>query len=109
MAVISHRRIHMTVIHKQQLSLTERQSFRPIGDVIKVLTVQVQNNVPCFWYEIDPDFGPSGDCEIEVMCVGTGNECPGVSWSYRATTQLGAFVFHWYVRITRGVTGSRNA
>lgn len=86
----------MTVIHKQALKMTVLQSFRPPGEVLKLLDIQIQHGTPCLWYEADPDYSLAGVVEIQIQCVGTGFPCPGAPWSYIGTTQSGEFVWHWY-------------
>lgn len=84
------------VIHKQRLDYSVWQGFRSGGRVYRLLTVQVQDGVPCLWYEIEPDAGPSHQSEIHVMIVGTGFEVPEDPYRYVATTQRGTNVWHWY-------------
>lgn len=91
----------MTVIHKQPLAHTVLQSFRPPGEVLKLLDVQYQDGIPCLWYEADPDFGSPAQIEIQIQCVGTGFPSPGSPWCYLSTTQVhngqtGNLVWHWY-------------
>lgn len=92
----------MAVIHKQPLEVTVLQSFRPSGEVLKLLDVQYQNGIPCLWYEVEPgEFSPAGQVEIHLQVVGTGYPCPDVPWAYIATTQVhngqvGNVVWHWY-------------
>lgn len=87
----------MTVIHKQRLDLGVLQSFRPEGEVLKLLDVQFQHDIPCLWYETDPDsYIAFSRCEIHIQCVGTGFPCPEMPWVYISTTQFEELVWHWY-------------
>lgn len=59
----------------------------------RVLTVQVQNGMPCLWALVEPRNTPDGLTEFRI--VGTGHEFDGKG-EYIGTFQLreGALVFH---------------
>ena len=59
----------------------------------KVLTVQVQNGIPCLWALVEPRNTPDGSTKFRI--VGTGHYFDGKG-EYIDTFQLmdGALVFH---------------
>lgn len=89
------------VIHKRALGSTVEQTIEiPGGLVYKLLTVQNQNGLPTLWYEVEPDSHMVTGTTMTIFCVGTGNPPPNDALaSYIATTQDGAYVWHWYGRV----------
>lgn len=67
-------------IYKYPLEITDRQVI-DMPDGAKILTVQVQHEVPCVWAPVDPDvasvpryftiYGTGHPCSAEGQYVGT--------------------------------------
>lgn len=80
-------------IWKVQLETTDKQTIKlPIG--AELLSVQVQNNIPCIWALVYPDMG-KGNIQIEIY--GTGHPIKDkVERRFIGTYQLndGELVFH---------------
>lgn len=85
----------MKTIHKYTLVVTDNQ-FVDMPKWAKILSVQVQNNIPCIWAEVNTDMPIEKRC-FEIF--GTGNpihEDMGVSREYIGTFQMIHFVWHLY-------------
>ncbi len=88
-------------IFKFELETTGMQKVvMPID--AEILTVQVQNDVPCLWALVDAHNGGVTE-ERSIEIFGTGNPVPqgmGVDRKYLATYQLrgGDFVGHVFER-----------
>lgn len=59
----------------------------------RVLTVQMQDDQPCVWAEVDDD---AMLVERRFVIVGTGTEKPRDALRYLGTWQQSGFVFHLY-------------
>lgn len=83
----------MITIYKYKIQVVDDQTISiPLG--AKLLTVQVQNGIPCLWALVDTE-QKHEDVFIEI--VGTGNPVTGTdSREYISTFQLhgGRLVFH---------------
>jgi hypothetical protein len=79
-------------IYKYQLGFTDVQIIDMPADA-QILTVQVQNEVPCIWAMVNPG-APVMKRTIET--IGTGHDVHITGRSYIGTYQLrsGALVFH---------------
>ncbi len=60
------------------------------------LCVQMQNDTPCIWFEVDSE---QHSVDIPVLVVGTGHPIPEGNWKYAGTFQLPLeqLVFHIYL------------
>lgn len=84
-------------IHKYQLLVTDEQDvIMPLG--ARILTIQVQNNIPCAWAIINPN-----EIQVErkrILLIGTGHKIDDdilkFNLSYISTFQLKeeSLVFH---------------
>lgn len=65
----------------------------------KILTVQVQNEVPCIWALVDPNAAPEIRC---FRIYGTGHMVEHENMPYIGTFQLleGRLVFHLFEALT---------
>lgn len=67
----------------------------------KILTLQVQNGVPCLWALVDP----SAPIETKpFVVVGTGHEKPIHATAYVGTWQDGPFVWHLFAELQRATS-----
>lgn len=87
----------MTVIWKYPLVIRGAQEIEmPIG--AQFLCVQVQQDKPCIWAQVDPD---AGAAVYQVFLVGTGHEVEtqvSKRARYLGTVQMPyGLVFHVYV------------
>ena len=79
-------------IWKYELKTTDEQSLDlPIGG--KILTVQVQYEIPCIWVLVDPREKKE---KRHIKIFGTGHPIEGGNMRYIGTYQLqkGSLVFH---------------
>lgn len=81
------------IIYKYPLQVQDKQTIKlPSG--YKILTVQVQDGIPCLWAMVDTSI----DCvEVNIITHGTGNGIFGnEELRYIGTYQLnnGVLVFH---------------
>lgn len=93
----------MRVIYKWPLAITDYQEITaPI--IEQVLTVQMQNGVPCLWAVVrEPDVPPRSvpvAPRLGVFVVGTGNPIPDEAEdaNYVGTIQQGPLVWHVFVK-----------
>ena len=93
----------MKTIWKYQLKPSRQGIELPEG--YKILTVQIQNDIPCLWVLIDPEVTKKELVEIEVF--GTGHDIFHIDGKterkYIDTFQLhhgGALIFHVFQRIS---------
>ncbi len=84
----------MRTIHKYLLAETIEM---PAG--ASVLTVQMQNDQPYIWAEVDTD-RPMETRHFEI--VGTGHAISSLSIDYVGTVQAGPLVWHIYQSVTCG-------
>ena len=84
-------------IWKTELTEPMDRQIITVPAVSTPLCVQVQNGVPCIWWEVDPD-QPQSDAEI--FTVGTGHE-EGPLATYIGTVQM-AHTWHYYWRWFNG-------
>ena len=83
----------MQVIYKYKLEWKPVQVVKlPLK---RVLTVQIQDGVPCLWALVDPDT-PDVSLTIQVVGTGTRDDCDFDKLCYISTTQFRAFVLHWF-------------
>lgn len=70
--------------------------------ITKVLTVQIQDGVPCLWAEVDTNISNK---VIELYYFGTGWDLKDLCFNididltYLSTVQDGPLVWHYYYRI----------
>jgi hypothetical protein len=83
----------MKTIHKYPLNVGAVKTEMPAG--ARVLSVQVQKDIPCLWAEVDTD-NPS--VYRSFLILGTGHQVPTGDVEYLGTFQLygGDFVGHVY-------------
>lgn len=85
----------MKTIFKYQLKVTDAQLlFLPKG--AEILTVQVQNNIPCLWALIDPNEIAKEQHYIETYGTGTPINIEAEK-RYIATYQLAGGMLVWHV------------
>jgi len=79
-------------IWKHQLAVEGSQDL-VLHEPARILSVQVQRDVPCLWAVEDPE---KPTVTLRIVTMGTGHEIPDVKWDYVGTYQLedGAFVGH---------------
>lgn len=85
----------MITIHKYQLDINDTIVVRTHTGA-RILSVQVQNGVPCIWALVDTN---SEKVTRILQCRGTGHDCEGVIPDrFVGTFQLhgGALVFHLF-------------
>lgn len=81
----------MQTIWKKQIEVTDVQLIEvPRGS--SVLSVQVQNSVPCIWYVV-PDTETKETDKIQLMIFGTGNPIGENIYSYDIRF-IGTFQMH---------------
>lgn len=88
-------------IWKFPLAVTDVQVLH-VPDGFTVLSVQVQDDVPCLWIRVNPH---ACMVTVEVLTVGTGHDATATSETeYVDTYQLvdGALVFHTFLRVRGG-------
>jgi len=87
------------VIWKFPLELTEIQEF-PMPKDAQVLTLQMQNGIPCLWFMVGQDASETQTRTFEIH--GTGNpfvlEEKGVERGYIGTFQQPPYVWHVFER-----------
>ena len=66
----------------------------------KVLSVQMQNDIPCIWVLVDPKADKTKRT-FEIFGTGHDIECDGISREFIGTFQMhsGSLVFHLFERI----------
>jgi hypothetical protein len=81
-------------ILKWELRLVGMQTIE-LPSQSKILTVQMQRQVPCMWTLCDESLPME---KLDVVLMPTGYEAP--DWHYRGTVQLhgGELVFHAFTR-----------
>lgn len=84
----------MLTIHKYQLEELEQTIEIPNG--FKILSLQVQNDIPCMWVEVNTE---NHKVMIHVITVGTGHPLPHTDVVYVGTYQRfnGSLVLHVYL------------
>lgn len=83
------------IIYKYALETTGRQKLQ-IPSPQNFLSVQLQRDKICVWYEVDEAHDQEDDV-IEFVIVGTGHRAPDVA-QHLGTVQMGGFVWHVYAR-----------
>jgi hypothetical protein len=58
-----------------------------------ILTLQMQNNVPCIWVILDPSFPTE---KLRIATYGTGQALPKEPGYYLGTYQTDGMVFHLF-------------
>lgn len=90
-------------IYKFQLNYDEGITVLHTHRIIRPLSVQMQNMVPCLWAEVDED---SEQIEYIVLALGTGHglnhtmEYVAINYEdaiYCGTVQEGPYVYHIYL------------
>lgn len=79
-------------VWKFPLQLAERQVIEmPVG--AKLLTVQIQHDIPCIWALVDP---AAPTTPLDIRTLGTGQAFDAEDFKYIGTYQIhgGGFVFH---------------
>lgn len=85
-------------IWKYQLEVTDQQEIN-IPDEAELLTVQIQNGVPCLWAKVNPK---NLSTTKQILTFGTGNPFTGgLGLLYVGTYQLheGKLVFHVFEQV----------
>lgn len=81
-------------IYKYPIKVTDRQDvIIPLN--AKILSLQVQENIPCIWALVDPEEKETRTVNLETF--GTGHPIHsdmGVSREFVATYQINELVFH---------------
>lgn len=78
-------------IFKYPLKIVDEQEIY-IHEHAKILTIQVQDNIPCIWARINPN---GSLIKRKIAIHGTGHECPYYrDDQYIGTFQYGPLVFH---------------
>lgn len=82
----------MKTIYKYQLQTTDEQVIE-LPKYYQILSVQIQNGVPCMWVLVDPENEPDS---TKIRIYGTGHQFDLKAWKFIDTYQLqgGALVFH---------------
>ena len=91
----------MKTIYKYPLPVTDEfEVLLPVG--ARILTVQVQNDTPCLWAEVDAEQTVMASHAFNLF--GTGHPVPAAPGTYLGTFQLreGRLVFHLYESMLRG-------
>lgn len=86
----------MQKIYKYPISMGESQILNL--PLINVLTVQMQNGIPCLWAIIDETRPPRS---IEILCLCTGYSLgPSILSNaiYISTIQTSGLVFHYFYK-----------
>ena len=78
----------MKTIYKYELNVTDEQTLS-LPKNHKVLTVMVQNGIPCIWVLLDPEQREKED--LDVFIFGTGQMIPEFATIERLT-YLGSFM-----------------
>ena len=66
---------------------------------IKILDIQLQNDIPTIWVICDIEAEDAGDCSYEIFKVGTGHGWSVEEWNednYIGTLQLNGYVWHYF-------------
>ena len=83
----------MKKIYKYPIEITDNQIVEmPVG--AKILTVQIQNGVPCIWAMVDPEAEKE---KVHIRVHGTGHNVPDSDrLEYINSIQMrgGVLVFH---------------
>ena len=84
----------MRSIWKYELPMSVEPVRVSLPKGAKFLTLQMQGDSPCMWFEVDP-------CAViernrAFYLVGTGHELPDILSNYLGTFQIRACVFHAY-------------
>jgi len=83
----------MKTIYKYPLAITDEQIITMPFEA-RILTVQVQDGVPCLWALVEPDWKPE---PRRILTFGTGHPIPdGTAGRHVGTYQVqgGSLVFH---------------
>lgn len=82
----------MRTIHKYPIEIAGFQTLE-VPQVRRVLTVQIQNDKPCIWMEVETE---TPHTELKVYVFGTGHPMPPIDLHYIGTIQVckGRGVFH---------------
>lgn len=82
----------MKRIYKYQLETTDEQVIE-LPQCYQILSVQVQNGVPCMWVLVDPENVAD---KAKIRIYGTGYPFDLQAWKFIDTYQLngGQLVFH---------------
>lgn len=86
----------MQTIYKYPLEITDEQIIE-MPAMSQILTVQMQNGVPCIWVMVEPIEGlPDRKAVIEIF--GTGHPISKGNREYIGTFQTEVLVFHVFQR-----------
>jgi len=80
----------METIWKYELEITDRQSIE-MPEFCELLSVQVQNGVPCLWVKVNTDIPEN---LVTIVIYGTGHPIKEVGLKFIDTFQVGELVFH---------------
>jgi len=86
------------IIWKYEISST--QTLIEMPKDAQILSVQVQNEIPCIWVLVDPE-KPKNEKVIEIFGTGHKIPCVGINRNFIGIFQLklGSLVFHLFERI----------
>lgn len=83
----------METIWKYELEVVGSQEIKlPTG--FEVLSVQVQNGIPCLWVRVDA-LRPTH--KTEIIIHGTGHPVPDTTGKYLGTFQMNGGALVWHV------------
>jgi hypothetical protein len=85
-------------IWKFPLQIMDRQEIKvPMG--AQILSVQVQDGIPCMWAMVEPDSSIFDTIYIEIFGTGHPIDCGnGNNRKFISTIQLRSLVFHVFER-----------
>jgi hypothetical protein len=89
----------MKAIWKYPLETTDEQIVTVPNGRIRVLTVQVQHDIPCLWIEVEA--GPPLVKKLKILIYGTGHpifESDELKYVGSYQLQEGALMFHVYFK-----------
>jgi hypothetical protein len=81
----------MAVIHKYPLLVQDEQTIET-ENPFHILSLQVQNGVPCLWVVKNEDFKTK--YVLKIKTLGTGQTFHNFNDNYIGTYQLDGFVWH---------------
>jgi len=85
----------MKTIWKTALNIEAKQTIRIPMDW-KPLCIQVQWSVATMWFSCDSE---QLMCNVDIFCVGTGQEIPKEAVTYLGTVQNATLVWHFFTRL----------
>ncbi len=86
----------MNKIYKYKLEIISERQRIEAPFIMKDLSIQLQNGIPCLWAAVNTD---SDLILYEIIIVGTGCEVPQDAEEYIGTVQIGQFVWHFFKKV----------